>query len=84
MDYPRFERIGGHADRLHERYHGGRLVTLVFAIADRWRQAGGHGGRLRQARSALLALVMPGMVRRLLAMPLPTRLNLEQVPWTSR
>lgn len=51
MDYPRFERIEGPADRLHERYHGGRLVTLVFAIVDAWRSAGWPGG-LRQAEEA--------------------------------
>ena len=47
MDYPRFEPIVGGPDDMHRRYHGGRLVTLAFALADRWIKVRGRpAGRL--------------------------------------
>jgi hypothetical protein len=35
-DHPRFERVGGEPDVAHAAYHGGRLVSLVFRLVDRW------------------------------------------------
>jgi hypothetical protein len=37
-DQPRFERIQGSPETLHLRYHGGRLVSFIFWLADRWRE----------------------------------------------
>jgi hypothetical protein len=36
-DYPRFYKFKGEPDVAHEAYYGGRLVSLVFRLVDRWR-----------------------------------------------
>jgi len=35
-DHPRFERVEGPVETLHDRYHGGGLVAFVFRLADLW------------------------------------------------
>jgi hypothetical protein len=35
-DHPRFERVGGPVETLHDRYHGGGLVAFVLWLADLW------------------------------------------------
>lgn len=37
-DHPRFERLGGPAETMHDRYHGGGLVAFVLWLADLWLQ----------------------------------------------
>lgn len=37
MDHPRFQPVDGNHDELHRLHHGGRLVDLIFAIADTWK-----------------------------------------------
>lgn len=64
MDAPRFKQIEGSADCLHERYHGGRLVTLLFAIVDGWRGGGGPSGMARRAVLASTAALMAKSLRR--------------------
>ena len=35
-DHPRFERVEGPVETLHDRYHGGALVAFVLRLADLW------------------------------------------------
>jgi len=35
-DRPRFEPVSCRPEEAHRRYHGGRLVALVFGIVDHW------------------------------------------------
>ena len=35
-DYPRFARLEGPAETMHQRYHGGGLVAFVLRLADLW------------------------------------------------
>jgi hypothetical protein len=35
-DHPRFARLQGPAETMHERYHGGGLVAFVLRLADLW------------------------------------------------
>ena len=54
MDYPRFEPIVGRPDDVHRRYHGGPLVTLAFALADRWTKVRGRPAGRRVAERRVL------------------------------
>lgn len=46
-DYPRFEIVKGPPDDVYKAYHGARVVSLVFALVDRWRGSGAYGQRAR-------------------------------------
>ena len=37
-DHPRFQRLEGPGEAMHDRYHGGGLVAFVFWLADLWLQ----------------------------------------------
>jgi hypothetical protein len=54
VDYPRFEPIVGRPDDVHRRYHGGPLVTLAFALADRWTKVRGRPAGRRVAERRVL------------------------------
>ena len=54
MDYPRIEPIVGRPDDVHRRYHGGPLVTLAFALADRWTKVRGRPAGRRVAERRVL------------------------------
>jgi hypothetical protein len=54
MDYPRVEPIVGRPDDVHRRYHGGPLVTLAFALADRWTKVRGRPAGRRVAERRVL------------------------------
>jgi hypothetical protein len=48
-DHPRFYQFKGEPDVAHEAYDGGRLVSFVFRLADRWRAR----SKARQAAPAV-------------------------------
>ena len=54
MDYPRFEPLVRRPDDVHSRYHGGPLVTLAFALADRWTKVRGRPAGRRVAERRVL------------------------------
>lgn len=59
MDHPRFEPVKGTPEDAHRHYNGGRLVSLVLSLADRYDRGDGPGGPVRRwARRTLSAILV--------------------------
>ena len=66
-DCPRFEPLGGSAESMHRRYHGGALVSSVLWLADQWvlwraRPWSWPGTQALSVRRARLRLLLTGMI----------------------
>jgi hypothetical protein len=68
-DCPRFQPLEGSAETMHQRYHGGALVTSVLWLADQWvlwrarpRRWSWLGTQALAVRRARLRLLVTGLI----------------------